>query len=125
MTVPINDEQGPIAGVREGMTVLDAAGEDVGTVAEVSLGDPAAATADGQRATGSGGVGGLVGAVVDAVGRDSDLPEGERDRLLRLGYVRVRGGPLGGSRYAAGDEVAAVEGDVVRLSVPQERLVGG
>ncbi|QGQ18811.1 hypothetical protein GC089_05550 [Cellulomonas sp. JZ18] len=113
---------GPIGQVTEGMDVVDAAGERVGTVASVAMGDPGAATGAGQD---TGGTGGIVGAVVDAIVGPSDLPEQERERLLRVGYVRIDArGLFTGSRYAAADEIASVEGGTVHLGVPADRLVG-
>ncbi|MFC8190651.1 hypothetical protein ACFUMH_03180 [Cellulomonas sp. NPDC057328] len=113
---------GPIGQVTEGMDVVDAAGEPVGTVDDVVLGDPGAVTSEGQ---GTGRTGGLVGAVVDAIVGPSDLPEQERERLARLGYVKIDArGLFAGSRYAAADEVAAVEGGTVRLTIAGDRLVG-
>lgn len=113
---------GAISAVREGMRVVDAQGEDVGTVAEVRMSDPGSVTAQGQ---GGGGDGGLVGAVVDAVAGGDGLPQQEQERLARLGYVRIDArGIFAGDRYAAGDEVAGVTGESVQLSVPKDRLVG-
>lgn len=125
--------------VRNGMHVIDADGEDIGTVKDVVLGDPEAVTTAGQEDDGTGtvagvgaiGAGGTVGAVgpVGVLGEyasgASELPEVERSRLLRAGYVQVDlKGLFSGKKYAAGDEVAGVDNDVVTLSVPASRLVG-
>lgn len=59
------------------------------------------------------------------MGGGDGLPQTERERLLRLGYLRIdAAGIFAGDRYAAADEVAGVDGDVVRLGVGKDRLVG-
>lgn len=122
MSVPTSDGQGPIARVREGMQVVDSAGDEIGTVEEVRMGDAGAVTTEGQ---GSGGGAGIAGAIATAIGGGEALPDSERERLLRLGFVRIdASGLFAGDRYAAADQVADVEGDVVRLSVGKDRLVG-
>jgi hypothetical protein len=123
MTVPVNDDQGPIAAVYAGMKVVDSDGEEVGTVEDVHMGD--AGVTPGSAPQDRGAVDELIGAVRDAVTTGDGIPEAERARLERAGYVRIDAvGFLSGSRYAAADQLAAVEGDVVRLSVPGAQLVG-
>ncbi|GIG36308.1 hypothetical protein [Cellulomonas pakistanensis] len=121
MSIPTSD-QGPIASAQEGMRVVDASGDEVGTVREVSFGDPGAVTSEGQRTGGTGGF--LADAARSLVGPD-DLSPSDQERLARLGYVRIDAkGLFKSDRFAAGDQVAAVEGDVVQLSVAKEQLVG-
>ncbi|OLT54456.1 hypothetical protein [Cellulosimicrobium sp. CUA-896] len=123
MTVPVNDDQGPIATVHAGMKVVDADGEEVGTVEDVRMGDGGVTANDEPHDRGA--VDELIGAVRDAVTTGDGIPEAERARLERAGYLRIDAvGFLSGNRYAAADEIAAVEGDVVRLTVPGARLVG-
>ncbi len=125
----------PIELVRDGMHVVDADGEEVGTVKEVVLGDPGAETAVEPPETpnvavvgipaGTAGPAGPAAATFGLGAVGSDLPEVERSRLLRTGYVRINlKGLFSGHRYAAGDEIADVVGDAVRLTVPAARLVG-
>ncbi|MCL3862461.1 hypothetical protein [Actinotalea sp. K2] len=95
--------------VRGGMTVVDPAGDTIGTVKEVRLGDPDAATAQGQGS--------------DLLG-DEGPPAGARERLLRVGYLRINAkGLFAGDRWAAGDEITDVTDDVVHLSVTKDGLV--
>lgn len=115
-------EGGPIAQVREGMTVVDAGGDDVGKVTFVKMGDPAAATTAGEAA-------GDDGSVLDDAGSlffgddDPDLPETFRNELLRVGYVKIDAkGWFGRDRYAAADQIAGVSGETVRLSVAKDAL---
>ena len=112
---------GPIAAVREGMQVVDVNGETVGTVSDVRMSDPGAVTAEGQ---GSGSTG-FLGAIADAFGAGGNVPDQAKERLARLGYLRVdAAGVFSGDRYVASDEIAEVSGDTVQLSVPGDRLVG-
>lgn len=123
MTVPVNDAQGPIAAAYAGMRVVDGDGEEVGTVEDVRMGDAGVTT--GSAPPDRGAVDELVGAVRDAVTTGDGIPEAERERLEHAGYLRIDAvGFLSGNRYAAADEIAAVEEGVVRLSVPGARLVG-
>ncbi|MBB5789239.1 hypothetical protein [Jiangella mangrovi] len=110
-----------LSDVREGMTVVDALGEELGTVAEVKMGDPEAVTAAGQQAEPGGDD--LLTSVVRSIW-DAGLPEQEAARLSRVGYLRVDR-TLARDLYAAGDEVHRVDGEMVRLSVPADHLVPG
>ncbi|MFC3300551.1 hypothetical protein FJV46_08655 [Arthrobacter agilis] len=99
--------------VREGMTVFDASGDAVGTVAGVKMGDPEAVTAEGQQ---SEGLGGIAGALVSAFDARSDLPEERRERLLRLGYIEIDGSGLGNNSFEAADAIDRVKDDGVFLT---------
>lgn len=131
---------GPITLVREGMTVFDAAGEEIGTVDQVQMGDPSAVTTMGQDA-GDGGGGGLAAAPAGLAGGSGggmggagggitafgggglDLPESFAADLRRVGFVKIDGkGLFSRDRYAAADEIATVSGDGVRLSVGKDAL---
>ncbi|RIQ20536.1 hypothetical protein [Jiangella rhizosphaerae] len=117
-----NDAADRLGDVREGMTVVDALGEELGTVAEVKLGDPEAVTDAGQE-PGPGGDD-LIGSAARALWSGPDLPAQEVARLRRVGYLRVDRS-LAKDLYAAADEVHRVDGEMVRLSVPADHLVSG
>ncbi|MBN9376270.1 MAG: hypothetical protein J0I40_12960 [Cellulomonas sp.] len=122
--------------VRTGMRVVDVEGAEIGTVTDVYLGDPGAETvpaepdvggavfvAPGGAAPAGGGVGSLGGGVFAGT-LGSDLPQTERARLLREGYVRIDvKGLFSGHRFAASEDIADVSDDVVHLSVDSGRLV--
>ena len=116
-----NASERRIEAVREGMAVVDSAGERVGTVELVRMGDPGAETArvDADRVAA-----GLVGQVLDAFAvAEPDVPESLRSRLARAGYLKVDGpGLTGADRYVRADQIAGVAGDTVRLRVPKARL---
>ena len=112
---------GAIEDVRPGMAVVDAAGERLGTVELVRMGDPSAATA---RTYEQPTAAGIVGQVLDAFAiEEPDVPEPLRSRLLQAGYVKVDGPGLTGSdRYVRADQIAAVNDDTVRLTVAKSQL---
>ena len=109
--------------VRDGMTVVDVAGEEVGEVEYVQMGDPQAATTEGNEQ----GEPGLLGNVANAVfgdEREPDVPGPLRAQLLRYGFVKVDGpGLTDTDRYVRSDRIASVSGDTVTLSVSKDRLV--
>lgn len=113
--------EGPIAQVVNGMTVVDSAGTEIGTVELVKMGDPESVTAAGQR-TGEGE--GIVHALADSIfGPEPNVPGELAARLLRTGYVKVDGkGLLDRDRYVASDQIAAVDSGTVRLTVTKDEL---
>ena len=112
----------PIERVREGMTVLDAAGAKLGTVAYVKMGDPQTVTTQGNKP----GEPGSLGAIPAPVTREPepDVPEPLRSQLLRVGFIKVDGpGRVGRDRYFSGDRIGDVSGDTVRLQPPTSGTV--
>lgn len=96
---------GPIHRVREGMQVADLGGAKIGKVVLVKMGDPEALTAEHDP------------------GAEPYLPDELAERLLRTGFIKIdRKGLLKRDVYAAADEIDAVDGDLVRLSVPVDVL---
>jgi len=120
MTNPAGTD-GPITQVHEGMTVFDSAGEKVGKVKAVRMGDPQAATAKGQESAQAHGLLDHFAAAFET----GSVPAGAKERLARMGFLRVdAAGIFTGDRYVASDEIAAVDGDEVRLSVQRDDLIG-
>jgi len=104
--------------VRRGMTVVDANGEELGSIEEVKMGDPGAATVGGDVPADPGLIAAFFGGV------EPDLPEALRARLLRFGYVKVDGkGWIDTDRYIVADQIGNVSGDTVTLTVAKERLM--
>ena len=111
-----------LARIQAGMKVIDASGNEVGTVDHVKMGQPDAATTQGNEPQ-PGPFGGLIHAVLGER-PDPDVPEPFRSRLLRSGYVKVDGPGLAGvDRYVSPDQVAGVDDDGVLLAVSQGDLV--
>jgi hypothetical protein len=105
-------DPGPIADVREGMRVVDAAGNEVGRVTVVKMGDPGAVTTQGQ--------------ILNEPSLEAEkphLPPELSERLLRIGYIKVdRKGLFRSDVYAGADQIAKVDGDTVHLAVDQHLL---
>lgn len=119
-SVPGIDDPGPIKHAVEGMSVVDAAGQDVGTVAEVKMGDPQAATGQGQQAPRGGG---LLTELAGAFTAGTSMPAQQQQRLVRLGYLRISGpGLMADDLYVTADHVTGVRGDRVQLDVPATAL---
>jgi len=114
---------GPIEQGREGMTVMDSAGDKVGKVEGVKMGDPGAATEAGNELQDTGFLGDIAEAFAGDE-REPDVPGPARARLLRSGYIKVDGGFLiETDRYVPADLIASVSGDTVHLRVPKDRLL--
>jgi hypothetical protein len=111
----------PLEGVREGMRVVDSAGEEIGDVEIVKMGDPNAATigADADRG------GGLMRDFAEAFGWDAepDLPAPLAARLMRTGFIKIdAAGLFAGNRYVAADKVGGVSNDTVTLTIRKDEL---
>jgi hypothetical protein len=118
---PMNDE-GVMARVREGMRVLDAAGQDVGKVEYFEMGDPEAATTAGNDLPASPLVSAAAEAIVPGEG-EPDVPEPLRTRLRRTGFIKIDGpGLLARDRYVSSEQVREVSEDRVRLTVRKDEL---
>ena len=108
--------------VREGMHVVDAAGEDVGRVEQIHMGDELATTTDGNEARNPT----PFDLVAEALGgeHEPDVPEPLRSRLVRSGYLKLDGPHLlEADRYVPTEYITAVEGDRVRLRVRKDEVV--
>ncbi len=102
------DRIGPIEQVFEGMRVVDADRNKVGTVELVKMGDPEAVTTQGQ----------------DTGLDEPHLPPPFADRLLRIGFIKVnRKGLFSRDVYVAATEIDRVNDDTVVLAVPQHMLL--
>jgi hypothetical protein len=116
------EEKWPIGMVREGMKVVDAAGEEIGKVDFVKMGDPEAAGVSPADAPHEGG---LLTAVADAFAPppEDELPKSVADEMLRVGYVRIDAkGWFAKDRFVPADAIAGVSGDTVHLSVTKDEL---
>lgn len=114
--------KGPIELVRKGMRVIDAAGEEIGTVDFIKMGDPEARTVEADQ----GRDGGFIQDIAAAFGHDSepDVPPTFRARLLRFGFIKVDGSNLtDGDLYVLADKTAGVSGDTVRLTLQRDQLM--
>ena len=113
----------PIELIHEGMTVVDSAGQKVGTVEGLKMGDPGAVTEQGNEFQDTGFLGDIAEVFGDE--REPDVPGPMRARLLRSGYIKVDspGFLIETDRYVTADQIASVSGDTVRLRVTKDALV--
>ena len=113
--------EGPIAQVHEGMNVIDASGDKIGTVEMIKMGDPQAATIDSDVPTGNWpGPGYRRFFSWDA---EPDLPEPIAARLMRTGFIKIDAkGLFARDRYVSADRIASVSNDTVRLTVNKDDL---
>jgi hypothetical protein len=112
----------PIELVREGMKVVDAAGNEIGKVDFVRMGDPQAATVSPAQVDRTGG---LLESVADAVAGPNadDLPETLAGDLLRVGYLRIdTKGWFNKDRFVPADAITGVAGDIVRIALTKDEL---
>jgi hypothetical protein len=104
------------------MHVVDAAGEDVGKVDMIRMGDAEAATTEGNVDMTPR----PLDLVAEAIGgeQEPDVPEPLRSRLVRSGYLKLDGAHLlDTDRYVPADYVREVADDRVRLSVRRDELI--
>lgn len=112
-----------IVHARKGMRVVDAAGDQVGTVDMVQMGDPDAVTTEGQT-TGDTDAG-IPSRVAEAFvgGAEPHLGPSAGERLRRLGFVKIDSkGLFSKDRYAAAEDIARVEADTVHLAKSRDEL---
>lgn len=112
----------PIELVREGMKVVDAAGDEIGKVDFVKTGDPQAVTVSPAQVQRTGG---LVQNVADALGGPDagELPETIAGDLLRVGYPRVdTKGWFSKDRFVPADAITDVVGDTVRIALTKDEF---
>ncbi len=102
--------------IQQGMRVSDVTGKDIGKVEDYKFGDPEAQSADGQESPEEGRLLGLLGPGPD---RLAGLPTELAERLLRVGYVKVKGGGhiVPHHFYVASDDIDGIVDDVVHLTI--------
>jgi hypothetical protein len=112
-----------MARIREGMRVVDAAGEDVGKVEYFEMGNPEAATAAGNEPQPSSG---LLEAAAESITpgeAEPDVPEPLRTRLVRTGFIKIDGpGLLEADRYVSSERIRDVSAERVHLAVRKSDL---
>ncbi len=108
--------------VREGMAVVDVAGNHLGTVSYVSMGDPEAASNQGNDLRQPDFLN-QVGMAVFGDEREPDVHPSTRAQLLRTGFIKVEGsGLFADDRYVKPDDIVDVTDEAVHLSVRKESL---
>ena len=112
-----------MARIREGMPVVDAAGEDVGKVEYFEMGNPEAATAAGNEPQPSSGLLEAAAETITPGEAEPDLPEPLRTRLRRTGFLKIDGpGLFERDRYVSSERIRDVSNDQVHLAVRKADL---
>lgn len=115
--------------VREDMRVCDNAGNEIGRVRQVYLGevsgeinergDGPATAVESQWHNNT-----LVDYVARGLAADEPLPEVLRNRMLREGYILIdSSGLFASDRYALPDQIEGVSDDCVRLRLSKDKLI--
>jgi hypothetical protein len=110
-------EGGPISVVEIGDKVVDSTGKEIGKVKFVKMGDPNAATTEGQWGYSEGFLG--------LWGNDYDigqLPEQAQGQLMRVGFIHIDI-PWAGDKFAGAGMIAHVASHTVVLNVPEASLI--
>ena len=109
-------EGGPISQVKIDDRVVDSTGKELGKVKFVKMGDPTAATDQGQWDFRQSILG---------WGSDNDissLPEQAQEQFMRVGYIHIDVS-FARDRFAGAGQIDRVENDTVYLTVPEANLV--
>jgi len=109
-------ESGPITQVQVDNRVVDSTGKEIGRVKFVKMGDPSAATTEGQDSFDPGFFG--FGTGYDL----GELPEQAQKQLLRVGYIHIDVS-MARDRFAGAGQIARVVANTVHLNVPEENLL--
>ncbi|MEV4384214.1 hypothetical protein AB0J68_00570 [Micromonospora sp. NPDC049580] len=109
-----DEQQATISRITTGMSVIDSAGTEVGTVDLVQRGDPNAVTVQTPTADPGSSLDELIEAT--AV-EEPDVPADLAARLLHTGYLKVSTDSAVGAVYVPADRIAAVAEGRVRLTV--------
>lgn len=110
-------EGGPISQVTIGDNVVDSTGKDVGKVKFVKMGDPNAATTEGQWGYSEGFLG-LGGDPYDV----NALPEQARGQLMRVGFIHIDIS-MAPDKFAGAAMIDRVEANTVYLNVSEANLL--
>lgn len=119
-SIPPSDN-GPIEYVHEGMDVVDASGDKIGTVSMVKMGDPQSPTIgagpDTHQSIAQGSP------QVFDWNAEPDVPPQLAAHLLRVGFIKVdTKGLFAKDRYVPADLIAGVSGNTVGLNVNKDDM---
>jgi len=115
--------------VYEGMTVCDQAGDKIGTVEYVYLGELTEADeAYGFVGSTAPAFGSSEGSLIEELARDviltEQVPDTLRDWLLHQGFIRINStGFFAVDRYATPEQIASISNDHVMLRVSRNELI--
>ncbi|UYN84662.1 MAG: hypothetical protein KIT89_05705 [Microcella sp.] len=102
--------------VHDGTEVFDSRGESIGKVREVRMGDPEAATGEGQSMPGSP----MSDLFRGLFSSSPDISPEQAERLVRVGYLQIDRPLFERDAYVASDSIDRVDGDSVHLNIVVE-----
>lgn len=116
-TYPAQNEM--LIHIKEGMDVLDSAGEKIGTVKFVRFSDenPKSNKVETASAPDPKADRNLVDTFAEAVAGEEEIPKELQERLLRNGYIRIGRGAFKEDGFATLDQVATVHEDHLHLKI--------
>jgi hypothetical protein len=112
--------------IREGMAVYDSAGNEIGTIAYLQMGDEDPTNLEVETATAQRPAvrdNSLVEDLAEVFAPEDGVPEEVVRRMQRQGYIRIDAGLLKPDRFALTDQISGVSSDRVTLNVSEDDLI--
>ncbi len=129
MASPMNTQNSPMAGVKEGMDVYSGDNK-IGTVKDIYFGDEGDSTDQSPAARATATAAGNDPTRVDTLATEFanafdgyDMNETVRNRLMSHGFIRIDTGLLGSDKFAMTEYIASASGDRVELSTSEDALI--
>ena len=114
--------------IKEGLDVLDANDEKIGTVDTIKFGEENSSTIGSDVSEGGSGAddGIMSDSIFDdlarAIAGDDNIPDEVRQRLMVSGYFKVASGLFRNDAYVLMDQVAHITDDHVHLNVAKDHI---
>jgi len=112
--------------IREGMAVYDSAGNEIGTITYLQMGDEDPNNLEVETATAQRPAvrdNSLVDDLAEVFVPEDDVPDELVRRMQRQGYIRIDAGLLKPDRFALTDQISGVNNDRVTLNVGEDELL--
>ncbi|WP_265515470.1 hypothetical protein [Nitratireductor luteus] len=113
--------------IHDGMRIIDATGEEIGTVETVHMPEGDLSNPQAETLTAGPNPGQFASTLTASLARaftTDHVPEVLQKRLLREGFVRVDvDGLLAADRYVLPEQIDSVAGDAVHLTASLEELI--
>ncbi len=112
--------------IHNDLPVFDSAGEEIGKVTYVQIGDEDPSTPDVEVATDQRpavGNNSFIEDLADVFTPETNIPDEMMARMRRYGFIRIDTGLLRSDRFALADQIAHVRHDRVTLNVRQDELL--
>lgn len=109
-----------------GMNVYDLEGDKIGTVDEVYFGEEDVDTPEIEAVhveADRNQMNDFMDAIRSALTTDNEIPAEFRDRMQRIGFIRIDTGLLSSDRLALANQISQVTTDGVQLAVKRDDLI--